>query len=146
MAWTRPSSLSSRPESLAIIQPLNSAPAAASIADIAETRVKVSMAFRFYHLAPLALAVELAAERREGAWPAAGRLVEDVEFLAGATPPHRPGRGFPAFGKGADGASATGALFVGALRTRRDALPSMSWTSVTLRAGRDSGRGNSVKP
>ncbi len=63
MASTRPSSLSSRPESLAIIQPLNRAPAGASIADIAETRVKVSMTFRFYHLAPLVLAAELAAER-----------------------------------------------------------------------------------
>ena len=58
MASTRPASLSSRPESLAIIQPLNRAAAAASIADTAETRVKVSMPPESYHLA-----AELAAER-----------------------------------------------------------------------------------
>ena len=38
MASTRPASLSSRPESLAIIQPLNRAAAAASIADTADDR------------------------------------------------------------------------------------------------------------
>ena len=66
MASTRPSSLSSRPESLAIIQPLNRAPAAASIADIAETKIKVSMAPRSYHPWRPTPGIRAAARRTSG--------------------------------------------------------------------------------